>query len=784
MENDIKFVKAKERFAKEVKSLRKMDEIVNEFIRRRKSFEKYYPEIKDFKGYLFTFKPNMVSSRQEKAFSLYNYEVEKRDNSNYDGHITNYKAPGFLGVDDKTFKKILSLGLIVPTGYTSFRKWGKNLETPYFDYDYLYKIRNEKLQEFIIKAGGFDSGEDKLRWDDIVDEMESKYSLKLRNRSWYRVVLLKSINCEVFGLINIGLNIKNFKSVDLDSIRNKLESYRSKFKEMDDTLNKRADLVLERSFITETELKMIYGIENGLNQDDLFKELDFKVKQVLYKRNLIKTEDKLDLKNYQNSFKLAREMKRKINFVVGPTNSGKTFQALEALIEADTGLYLAPLRLMALEAYERLNEAGIPCNLVTGEESILVPNAKHTSSTIECLNLDKQVDCAIIDEIQMIADPERGWAWTNALLGAPAKEVFVIGNTSALCKSVEIIERVGDDYEVLHKERLSTLNTINPISFSDLKKGDALIAFSKKQVLRYAIKLREEGKKVSVIYGALSPEVRKKQAKLFSTGENDILVSTDAIGMGLNLPLDRVIFSSLEKYDGKENRALNHTEVKQIGGRAGRFNSDGKVGMLDTCGLNSNFIDNNLAVVEESINKFPISANKWHVSIIKDILKTDSIEEILKVFPDLCNSDDFYSLDNKTILYIANFIDGKLDIRAEDKLKFCFTPIDIKSDRQVGFFYYIISVAFKSKNEIRFPKYDSFNKIGTFEDLAKAEEELKMMTIFKYLSKYSAYINLDGIDDRKKHLEEFIFKTLLKVKLPEVYVNDYYEDLYGDGYFY
>lgn len=777
MENDIKFIKAKERFAKEIKSLRKMEDIVNEFIRRRKSFDKYYPEIKQFEDYLLIFKPKMVSSRKDKALDLYNYNTEKMANSDSDGHIAGYKVPGFLGVSEKIFKKILSLGLIVPAGYTSFRKWGKDLKTPYFSYDLLYKIKQEKLDDFILSAEGFANQEDKSKWIDIVDEITNNHSLVLKNTSWHKIILLKSIGYEFSERVDVRLNDKNFMKADLDKIKKKIDAMIPKFIERELVLNERLDRILDDNLITSDELKNLTLLTEGLCEDKLFEAVSEKIKQIHYQRELSKTELVLDLKNYQNSFRLARSMKRKINFVVGPTNSGKTFQALQTLTKADTGLYLAPLRLMALEVYESLNKAGVPCNLITGEEHIIIPNAKHTSSTIECLSLKKTVDCAVIDEIQVISDPERGWAWTNALLGVPAKEVFAVGNTSALNKSIELIDRVGDDYEVFHKERLSKLSAIKHISFNDLKKGDALIAFSKKKVLEYAIKLRESGKKVSIIYGALSPEVRMRQAHLFYTGVNDILVSTDAIGMGLNLPIDRVIFSQLSKYDGKSNRSLNETEIKQIGGRAGRFDSNGYVGMLDTC-YASDIIEHSLPALERPIERFPISLNKWHVSIIRDMLKTDSIEKILKIFPVLCNSDDFYSLDNETLLFIGKYIDKKFDIKAEDKLKFCFTPIDIKSDRQVGFFYYIMQIAFLANQEIKFPKYDNFKKNGTFDELSRAEEELKLMTMFKYLAKYSENINLDGIDKRKAFLESFIFKTLLSVKLPKV------AEHYYDEYFY
>lgn len=777
---DAKFIKAKEKFTKEIKSLLKVEDIVNVYISRNKSFAKYYPEILDFNEYLSIFKPKMAISKKDKSLILYNYQIEKKKNSDSSGNITNYYAPGFLGISEKVFKKILDLGLIKPTGYIEFRNWGKNLKTPYFDYDYLYKIRKEKLSTFILTIEGFNNPDEKKEWSTLTSGIINKYSLVMINKSWYRTILLIKIKYKLLEKININFNETNFKNVDIENLNKKIESILFHSKDRDEMLNNKLNDIIDINLLTQTELKQLINLKSGIKKDKLFKEVDLIINRIKHQRKLNKTEAVLDLKNYHNSFELARKIKRKINFVIGPTNSGKTFQALNALMKAETGVYLAPLRLMALEAYEKLNDSGIPCNLITGEESIIIEGAKHTSSTIECMDLSNPIECAIIDEIQMIADSDRGWAWTNALLGVPAKEVYAIGNISALNKSVELIKEVDDYYEVFNKQRLSSLSTLTTfVTLYELKKGDALIAFSKKQVLRYAIKLRNLGKKVSVIYGALSPEVRKKQAHLFSSGANDILVSTDAIGMGLNLPIDRVIFSTLEKYDGREIRTLNHTEIKQIGGRAGRFNSAGSVGILmDYNG--TNIIKENLDRKEQPIAKFPISANKWHVSIMKDILKTNSIEKILELFPVLCNSDDFYSLENKTQLYIAGYIDNKFKIPATEKLKFCFTPIDIKSERQISFFHYIINQAFLKNIEIEFPKYNKFDKKGSFTDLSSAEEELKCMTIFKYLSKYSDNINLNGINERKEFLEEFIFKTLLTVEVPE----EYRHREYFNEYFY
>lgn len=293
-----------------------------------------------------------------------------------------------------------------------------------------------------------------------------------------------------------------------------------------------------------------------------------------------------DFQAYLGRFKLARQLQRKHHFYVGPTNSGKTYQALETLRQAKSGVYLAPLRLLAMEVRDRLTQAGVPCNLITGEERILVPGAQHTASTIEMMRPDHAVEVAVIDEIQMLMDPDRGSAWTAALIGVPAKQVFICGANSVTASCTRVLEALHEPFTLTYLERMTPL-IIEDDSIcgeryhaSKLRKnlhlGDAIIAFSRKDVLTLAARIRQWGFQVATIYGALSPEVRRGESERFASGEAQILVATDAIGMGLNLPIRRVIFANIHKFDGVASRSLNATEMRQIAGRAGRH------GLYDT----------------------------------------------------------------------------------------------------------------------------------------------------------------------------------------------------------
>jgi len=273
-----------------------------------------------------------------------------------------------------------------------------------------------------------------------------------------------------------------------------------------------------------------------------------------------------------------------ISLHIGPPNSGKTHNALQALIEAGSGWYLAPLRLLAFEIFDRLNQQGVYCNLLTGEEYIPIPGATITAATIEMFNPNQSGECVVIDEAQMLADADRGWAWTQALMQAQSPEIHVIGPVTARGLIESLANAAAIPYSVFEHDRLMPIAVAdNPWEMKTLPKQTILIAFSRTMVLHLKTELEQMKRRVSVVYGNLPPEVRRKQADRFANGETEICIATDAVGMGLNLPADHVCFYEIEKFDGKEVRYLNPTEVQQIGGRAGRFglSEGGTVGAIN-----------------------------------------------------------------------------------------------------------------------------------------------------------------------------------------------------------
>ncbi|KAA0550010.1 RNA helicase [Bacillus sp. BGMRC 2118] len=262
---------------------------------------------------------------------------------------------------------------------------------------------------------------------------------------------------------------------------------------------------------------------------------------------------------------------RTMKFVlhVGETNTGKTFHALQRMKEAQSGLYLAPLRLLALEVFEKLNNEGVPCSLKTGEEEKVTTGASHLSSTVEMFYEKDYYEVIVIDEAQMISDKDRGYSWYKAITKANANEVHIIGSLN----SKEMLMQLLGNSEIEINEYLREIPLEveeREFTLKQTKKGDAIVCFSRSRVLETASTLKDNGYKVSMIYGSMPPETRKKQMNMFIDGETTVIVATDAIGMGLNLPIRRIVFLENEKFDGTRRRTLTSQEVKQIAGRAGR----------------------------------------------------------------------------------------------------------------------------------------------------------------------------------------------------------------------
>ncbi|ETN42296.1 uncharacterized protein HMPREF1541_04237 [Cyphellophora europaea CBS 101466] len=277
----------------------------------------------------------------------------------------------------------------------------------------------------------------------------------------------------------------------------------------------------------------------------------------------------------------ARSTQRDIHLHIGPTNSGKTYNALKRLEEAASGFYAGPLRLLAHEVYSRFKAKGRRCDLVTGDDvrrdETEPDEALLTSSTVEMVDVNKSCEVAVIDEIQMMADIDRGWAWTRAFIGSCAKEVHLCGENRVLPLVQELAASMGDNLHVHEYQRLNQLECMPHSLRGDLgqlRPGDAIVCFTVVGIhaMKKAIETKT-GRRVAIVYGSLPPETRAQQAALFNDPDNDYdyLVASDAIGMGLNLSIKRVIFETVQKFNGVRREQLSIPQIKQIAGRAGRY---------------------------------------------------------------------------------------------------------------------------------------------------------------------------------------------------------------------
>ena len=289
----------------------------------------------------------------------------------------------------------------------------------------------------------------------------------------------------------------------------------------------------------------------------------------------------LDMTKPGRWYPAARAMRRAIHLHVGPTNSGKTHAAVQKLKRAESGAYCSPLRLLAWEVAEGLNAdpegRGLTCNLVTGQERKVVAGSRHVACTVEMADVRRPVDVAVIDEAHLLGDAARGYAFTRAVLGLPAAELHLCGDPAMVPLIEQIARELGEPLTVHTYERLQPLNVLRePLRrVADVRPGDCLVAFSRKAVHQLKRDVETDaGRRACVIYGSLPPEARARQAELFNDRANsgyDVLIASDAIGMGLNLSIKRVVFTTLRKYDGAALRALAPPEARQIAGRAGRF---------------------------------------------------------------------------------------------------------------------------------------------------------------------------------------------------------------------
>jgi ATP-dependent RNA helicase SUPV3L1/SUV3 len=513
-------------------------------------------------------------------------------------------------------------------------------------------------------------------------------------------------------------------------------------------------------------------LENRLSADDFLKKLSkdaygeicnrslAEIFRESLERNLNRQIVELVPARPELEFPKAREMNRHFILHIGPTNSGKTFHALERLKDAESGVYLGPLRLLALEVYERMNEYGTQCTMLTGQECIEEPDSRVTASTIEMLDIEKMYEVAVIDEAQMVADELRGHNWTRAILGVRAKEIHICMSPDAEGVVTHLIELGNGTYEVRRYERKTPLVLMDtPISFpEDVQDGDALIVFSKKAVLNVAGRLESSGIASSVIYGSLPPEIRRRQMHLFNTGKTKVVVSTDAIGMGLNLPVKRIIFMEIEKYDGNATRALELSEIKQIAGRAGRF------GIYDT-GYVTAMDEQKLRFLHRQWKNEELPIERVSLGFPQILLSMDApLDVVLKLWHDAPPSEPFekIKIDEMLFLYYEAYKMRAFIADFDDKnvlYRMITCPVDIKDAELVRLWG---EYCMNYTADISLEKPRPFSK---YQGLQKYESYYKKLDLYYQLSMRLGKL-LDGewLEKEREKTQDIIMQLLAKDK--------------------
>jgi len=351
----------------------------------------------------------------------------------------------------------------------------------------------------------------------------------------------------------------------------------------------------------------------------------------------------------------------KITAVLGPTNTGKTFQAIETMLSFQSGMIGFPLRLLAREVYDKVLKKTDPNKvaLITGEEKIIPSNAKYFLCTVESMPIEKNLEFVGIDEIQMCSDNERGHIFTDRLINLRGEKLTMFMGSNTI---KNIIAKLDGDLEFVNKERLSKLTFAGHKKISRIERKSAIIAFSAEEVYAIAELIRRQKGGASIVMGSLSPKTRNAQVELYQSGDVDYLVATDAIGMGINMDLENVFFSNLKKFDGKKLRRLNLSEIGQIAGRAGRHLKDGSFGLTGDCGeINSEEIEN------LETHKFEeIRTIYWRNSN----LNFNNLESLLKSLDERPNKDWLRRIneceDEKVLKYFLKDI-NKYKITNNDK---------------------------------------------------------------------------------------------------------------------
>ncbi|KAJ2356101.1 RNA helicase [Coemansia sp. RSA 2618] len=532
------------------------------------------------------------------------------------------------------------------------------------------------------------------------------------------------------------------------------------------------------------------GLDNYIvNQFFGFLERDAPdvVKDIKYLRKIT------DLRFPQEWALSARNIRRKIIMHVGPTNSGKTYHALQRLKVAEKGVYCSPLRLLAYEVYNRMMASGISCALITGEDkrypdyanseiqpigytTALTPITQVVSCTVEMMPME-QFNVAVIDEIQMISDRQRGWAWTSALMSLRARELHLCGEPSAVPLVKRICEMMDEDVEVREYKRLGELEVSKQSLGGDwrkIRKGDCVVVFSRAEI--YGIKKTIEqktGMRCAVIYGTLPPESRVRQAELFNDPDSgyDVLVASDAVGMGINLSINRVVFTTLEKFDGEGVRPISVSQTRQIGGRAGRYNSGVNAGTVTTMEAQDiGPLAVSMARMPPNLDAAGIKPTTSMIEMFSHQFPRVQFSQLWSMFRDISNvEDDYFLCGFNDQEEVAKVIEN-LPLSVSERYNLIYAPVNTRDEiGKACLRKYATAIAFKREcniaDVVKLPPSTPRNR----EELRLFEQWHRGITTYTWLSYHYAtvFTKIDEAFAIKKLCEDRIQEGLVSLHGPD-----------------
>ena len=449
--------------------------------------------------------------------------------------------------------------------------------------------------------------------------------------------------------------------------------------------------------------------------------------------------------------------------LLGPTNTGKTYYAIERMLQYNSGIIGFPLRLLAREVYDKLvNKKGLlNVALITGEERIVPKTAKYFICTVEAMPRNLNVDFVAIDEIQLCTHNDRGHIFTDKILNYKGEqETMFLGSDS-----IEILLKyIYPNILIKRMQRFSTLKYTGKTKLTRIPRRSAIVSFSINDVYEIAELVKRKHGGTAVVLGALSPKTRNAQVELYESGEVDYLVATDAIGMGLNMDIDNIFFAKANKFDGRSTRPLTISELAQIAGRAGRYKSDGCFGITAKCvEFSSNIVNSIENHIFPSINTMVWRNSNLDFSSLKSLLRSLSLmpnKPYLTMSPEAEDERLLKDLSKKPSI-IDNLLREK-----EVKLlwEICSIPDysknfdDSHSELLEQIYLFLIDRGEIPENWVN-KKLDNLNNIKGELDLLGTR--LANVRTWNYISNHKNWINSkSGIPKRARYIENRLSDAL------------------------